>query len=261
MAPQALFASVRRAPRSAIGQLWSMWSALPGSVRRFASDFAAVFMQESSKVPARLAWSAIAFAIAGIFVIAGWLLACVAAASWLVSNYAWQRETALFLIALVNLVLAVVAVVTAYRWLKPPFFPVTSYELQRLRSADRDAPPAAAHSLDEDRVLADSGPEARALMQSETELQSRISQVRRATPQLLTTPSVIAATVGVGMLLGWVTSKRKQQSRVVASQASSVPMGRQLLSIGFGQLSSLALAAAMREIQRRTARHDDRSAL
>ena len=260
MAPQASFAGGRRAPRSAIGQLWSMWSALPGSVRRFAADFAAVFMQEGSRVPARLAWTAVALAVAGIFVIAAWLLACVAVASWLISGHGWQRETALFLVAAVNLLLAVVAIVTAYRWLKAPFFPVTSYELQRLRSAERTAPPAEAHSFGEGTALADSGPEARALMQSETELQSRISQVKRVTPQLLTTPSVIAAALGVGVLLGWVTSKRKRPSVIVASQPPSVPMTRQLLTIGFGQLSSLALAAALREIQRRTGRHD-RSAL
>lgn len=259
MAPQASFAGGRRAPRSAIGQLWSMWSALPGSVRRFASDFAAVFMQEGSRVPARLAWTAIALAVAGIFVIAGWLLACVAAASWLVSSHGWQREAALFLVALVNLLLAVVAIITAYRWLKPPFFPVTSYELHRLRSADRNAPPAEARSLDEGTALSDSGPKARALMQSETELQSRISQVKRVTPQLLTTPSVIAAVLGIGVLLGWVTSKRKRQSTLVTAQAPGVPMTRQLLNIGLGQLSSLAFAAALREIQRRTGH--DRSAL
>jgi hypothetical protein len=96
-------------------------------------------------------------------------------------------------------------------------------------------------------------------MQSKTELQSRISQVKRVTPQLLTTPSVIAATLGVGVLLGWVTSKRKQQNTIVAAQAPGVPMTRQLVSIAFGQLSSLALAAALREIQRRTGH--DRSTL
>jgi hypothetical protein len=236
-----------------------MWSALPGSVRRFVSDFAAVFVQEGSRVPARLAWSACALAVAGIFAIAGWLLACVAAASWLVDSHDWQREAALLLVALVNLVLAVVAILTAYRWLKPPFFPVTSYELHRLRSTDRNAPRAHARSLDESSALSDSGPKARALMQSETELQSRISQVKRVTPQLLTTPSVIAATLGVGVLLGWVTSKRKQQNTIVAAQAPGVPMTRQLVNIAFGQLSSLALAAALREIQHRTGH--DRSAL
>jgi hypothetical protein len=236
-----------------------MWSALPGSVRRFVSDFAAVFVQEGSRVPARLAWSTCALAVAGIFAIAGWLLACVAAASWLVNSHDWQREAALFLVALVNLVLAVVAILTAYRWLKPPFFPVTSYELRRLRSVDRNAPPAEARSLDESSALSDSGPKARALMQSEAELQSRISQVKRVTPQLLTTPSVIAATLGVGVLLGWVTSRRKQQNMIVAAQAPGVPMTRQLVNIAFGQLSSLALAAALREIQRRTGH--DRSTL
>ena len=233
-----------------------MWRALPGSARRFVADFAAVFMQEGRKVPARLAWSAAALAIAGILVTAGWLLLCGAVASWLTNAHGWQRETVLFVLALANLLLAAIAILTAYRWLKPPFFPVTSHELHRLRSFERNAP--ATPALDDDAALSDAGPQARALMQSETELQSRLSQVKRATPQLLTTPSVIAATAGIGVLLGFVTSKRRPQGTLGTAQATRVPMTRQLVNIAFGQLSSLALAAALREIQRRSGH--DRSA-
>jgi hypothetical protein len=93
-------------------------------------------------------------------------------------------------------------------------------------------------------------------MQSESELQARISEVKRTTPQLLTTPSVIGATAGVGMLLGFVTSnKRKRRAASAPAYAANVPFSRQLLNVALGQLSSLALAVALRELQRRTG-HD-----
>jgi hypothetical protein len=231
-----------------------MWAALPGSVRRFASDFASVVAEEGRHVPARLAWTSGALAFAGMLLLAGWLLLCVATASWVAAEYGWQRETALYVVALLNLLLAVICIVAAYRWLKPPFFPVTSYELERLRTINTPRDPA--RSGGNSASLSDVGPKERALMQSESELQARISEVKRTTPQLLTTPSVIGATAGVGMLLGFVTSnKRKRQAASAPAYAANVPFSRQLLNVALGQLSSLALAVALRELQRRTG-HD-----
>jgi MFS family permease len=244
----------RRAQRPAIAQLLSMWRALPGSVRRFASDFAAVFVQEGRRVSARVTWAALALAVAGILVLAGWLLVCAATVSWAVSAHGWPWERALYLAALLNLLLAVISIVAANRWLKSPFFPVTSYELHRLRSADGHAPPAWKSSF-EGSPISNAGPKERALMRSEAELQARILQVKRVTPQLLTTPSVVAATAGAGLLLGLVTSKRKRQTTVIAGPAANVPATKQLVNVAFGQLSSLALAVALRELQRR-AGHD-----
>ena len=231
-----------------------MWGALPGSMRRFASDFASVVAEEGRHVPARLAWTSGALAFAGMLLLTGWLLLCVATASWMAVEYGWQRETALYVVALLNLFLAAIFIVAAYRWLKPPFFPVTSYEIQRLRTAD--TPFDTARSVGNSPPVSDVGPKERALMQSESELQARISEVRRTTPQLLTAPSVIGATAGVGMLLGLVTSnKRKRQAASVPGYAANVSVSRQLLNVALGQLSSLALAVALRELQRR-ADHD-----
>jgi hypothetical protein len=230
-----------------------MWAALPGSVRRFASDFASVVAEESRHVPARLAWTSGALVFAGMLLLTGWLLLCVATVSWLAAEYGWQRETALYMVAVLNLLLAVICIVAAYRWLKAPFFPVTSYELGRLRTINTSRDPA--RSSENSASLSDVGPKERALMQSEADLQARISEVKR-TRQLLTTPSVIGATAGVGMLLGFVTSnRRKRQLASAPAHAANVPVSRQLLSVALAQLSSLALAAALRELQRRTG-HD-----
>jgi MFS family permease len=254
--PASLTPGDRRAQRPAIAQLLSMWRALPGSVRRFASDFAAVFVQEGRQVSARMAWAALALAVAGILVLAGWLLVCAATVSWAVSAHGWPWERALYLAALLNLLLAVISIVAANRWLKSPLFPVTSYELRRLRSTDSHAPLAEAATSQNRPPTSSEDPKERALMRSEAELQARILQVKRATPQLLTAPSVIAATAGAGMLLGLVTSKRKRQTTTVsAGPAANVPATKQLVNVAFGQLSSLALAVALRELQRR-AGHD-----
>jgi hypothetical protein len=240
--------------RPAIAQLVSMWGALPGSIRRFASDLASVVAEEGRHVPARLAWTSGALAFAGMLLLTGWLLLCVATASWIAAEYGWQRETALYMVALLNLFLGIIFVVAAYRWLKPPFFPVTAYEIQRLRTAD--TPLDTARAVGNSPPVSGIGPKERALMQSEAELQARISEVRRTTPQLLTAPSVIGATAGVGMLLGLVTSnKRKRQATSVPAYAANVPVSRQLLNVALVQLSSLALAVALRELQRR-AGHD-----
>lgn len=235
-----------RKGRSALGQLLAMWGALPRVVRRFASDFAAVFAEEGREVPHRLAWIAVPAAIGGVLIVAAWLLLCVATASWLAAAYDWRWEMALYLVALVNVALAMLAVLAAYRALKVPLFPFTTYELHRLRGAegrgdgDAEAGPP----------LEGAGPKERALMRSEAELEARLSQVRHATPALLATPSVIAATAGVGLCLGLLTAKGKPRGRPVPP-AATVTLPRQLLNIAFGQLSSLAIAAAMREFQRR----------
>jgi MFS family permease len=233
--------------RSALGRLLAMWGALPRAVRRFASDFAAVFVEEGREIPHRLAWIAIPVAIGGVLIAAAWLLACFATASWLAATYGWRWEMALYAVALANVVLALIAVVTAYRALKAPLFPFTTYELHRLRNGDARAGehvPEAVPSLDH------AGPKERALVRSEAELEARLLQVRQATPALLTAPSVIAATAGIGLCLGLLTAKRKGRGRTVPAPAA-VPLSRQLLNIAFGQLSSLAVAAAMRELQRR----------
>lgn len=243
-------AGAPRSHRTALGELLAIWGALPRTVRRYASDFAAVFAEEGREVPNRLAWIAIPAIIAGILIVAAWLLLCVATASWIAATYDWRWEMALYLVALVNVVLAVVALAAAYRSVRAPLFPFTTYEFQRLRrdgttlsgeGASAEAPPLAA-----------AGPRERALMRSEAELEARLSQVKQATPALLTTPSVIAATAGVGLVLGLVTAKRKPRTTVVAAQAAgSVPVTRQLLNVALSQLSSLAVAAALREFQRR----------
>jgi MFS family permease len=236
-----------RKGRSALGRLLVMWGALPRVVRRFAADFAAVFAEEGREVPHRLAWIAIPAVIGGALLAAAWLLACVATASWLAATYGWRWEMALYLVALANVVLALIAVAAAYRALKAPLFPFTSYELHRLRSGDARA---GDDVLEGGPPLDHAGPKERALMRSEAELEARLSQVRQATPALLTTPSVIAATAGIGLCFGLLTAKRKARVRT-GSPPAAVPLSRQLLNIAFGQLSSLAVAAAMREFQRR----------
>lgn len=236
-----------RKGRSALGRLLAMWGALPRVVRRFATDFAAVFVEEGREVPHRLARIAIPIAIGGVLVVAAWLLACVATASWLAAAYGWRWEVALYLVALANVAAALIAVAAAYRALKAPLFPFTTYELHRLRNGDVRA---GEHVLETAPPLDHAGPKERALMRSEAELEARLSQVRQATPALLTTPSVIATTAGIGLCLGLLTAKRKARGRAVSPPAA-VPLSRQLLNVALGQLSSLAMAAAMRELQRR----------
>lgn len=234
-----------RKGRSALGQLLAMWGGLPRVVRRFAGDFAAVFAEEGREIPHRLAWIAIPAAIGGVLIVAAWLLLCVATASWLAAAYGWRWEMALYLVALVNVALAILAAAAAYRALKAPLFPFTTYELHRLRNGDpRANAPEAGPPLDH------AGPKERALLRSEAELEARLSQVRQATPALLATPSVIAATAGIGMCLGLLTAKRKPRGGNVPPPAG-LPLPRQLLNIAFGQLSSFAVAAALREFQRR----------
>lgn len=254
----SLNAGTRRVHRTALGQLLALWGALPRTIRRFATDFGAVFAEEGREVPARLAWIAIALVIAGILIIAGWLLLCVATASWLVAAQGWRWEMALYLIALANVLLALIAIIVAYRSLKSPLFPFTSYELHRLRSSDDPQleDPRAGVPAEAPAALAHAGPRERALMRSEAELEARLSEVRRVTPQLIATPSVIAAAAGVGLVAGYLT-KRKSRETAATYQAQGVPLGRQLLNVAFGQLSSVAVAAALREIQRR-AGHDGR---
>ncbi|MGQ0750739.1 MAG: hypothetical protein ACT4PS_09420 [Betaproteobacteria bacterium] len=237
-----------RRGRSALGQLVAMWGALPRVVRRFASDFAAVFAEEGREVPHRLAWIAIPAAIGGVLIVAAWLLLCVATASWLAAAYDWRWEMALYLVALVNVALAILAAVAAYRAVKAPLFPFTTYELHRLRSGDARA---GEDALEAGPPLDHAGPKERALMRSEAELEARLSQVRHATPALLATPSVIATTAGIGLCLGLLTAKRRPRTGTLPPPAAA-PLPRQLLNIAFGQLSSLAVAAAMREFQRRT---------
>jgi hypothetical protein len=236
-----------RKGRSALGQLLAMWGALPRVVRRFAADFAAVFAEEGREIPHRLAWIAIPAAIGGVLVVAAWLLLCVATASWLAAAYGWRWEMALYLVALVNVALAILAAAAAFRALKAPLFPFTTYELHRLRGGDAGA---GEDALEAGPPLDDAGPKERALLRSEAELEARLSQVRQATPALLATPSVIAATAGLGLCVGLLTAKRKPRGGSVPPSAG-VPLPRQLLNIAFGQLSSLAVAAAMREFQRR----------
>lgn len=242
-----------RAPRShrtALGELLAIWGALPRTVRRYASDFAAVFAEEGREVPNRLAWIAIPATIAGILIVAAWLLLCVATASWIAATYDWRWEMALYLVALVNVALAVVALAAAYRSLKAPLFPFTTYEIQRLRGDG--AVLSGERTSAEPPHVADAGPRERALMRSEAELEARLCEVRQATPRLLTTPSVIAATAAVGLFLGLVTAKRKPRTTVVAAQgAAGVPVTRQLFNVALSQLSGLAVAAALREFQRR----------
>jgi MFS family permease len=244
-------AETPRSRRTALGQLLAMWGALPRTARRFAADFAAVFADEGREVPQRLAWIAIPAALGAVLIVAAWLLLCVATASWIAATYGWRWEMALYLVAVVNVLLALIAVIAAYRALKSPLFPFTTYEWHRLRSNGErysekgivDAPP-----------LAHAGPKERALIRSEAELQARLAQVKQATPELLTTPSVVAATVAVGLILGFATAKRKPRGAVVAVPAG-ISLTRQLLNVAIGQLSSLAAAAALREFQRR-ARHE-----
>lgn len=248
-APASFSGAPRRVHRTALGQLLALWGALPRAMRRFAGDFAAVFAEEGREVPRRLAWSAVACVIGGILVVSGWLLACAATASWMVTAYGWRWDMALYVVALANLALAAIAILAAWHALKGPFFPYTSYELHRLRHGDDGQPhPSAADTPVE---LADPGPRERALMRSEAELEARLAEVRRVTPQLIATPSVIAATAGVGFVAGYLTSRRKSRPRSIAGEAQNVPLTRQLLNIAFGQLSSLAVAAALREFQRR----------
>ena len=240
-----------RVDRTGLRQLIALWGVLPRTVRRFAGDFAAVFAEEGRELPARVAWTAVALVIAGILLVAGWLLLCVATASWLAAAHGWRWEMAAYLVALANVLLAVIALIVVYRSLKSPFFPFTSYGLHRLRSdksggarPDEGVPPL------------NPGPRERELMRSEAELETRLREARRATPELIATPSVIAAVAGVGFIVGYFT-KRKARSTIVAGEARQVPLARQLANIAFGQLSSLAVAAALRELQRRTG-HDVR---
>lgn len=242
-----------RSRRTALGQLISMWAALPRSIRRFVADFAAVMAEEGRDIPGRLATTAIAVVIAAIVIVCGWLLLCVATAAWLVSAQAWRWEMALYLVAVVNLAIAVIAILATYRGLKSPFFPVTTYELQRLREANHE------HAADEPvpEAVANAGPRERALIRSEADLEARLAEVRRATPLLIATPSVIAATAGVGFALGYISANPRRSRGRTAQTQTRVPLTRQLLNIAFGQLSSLAVAAALREFQRRAG--DDRS--
>src|SRR5688572_25760936 len=111
-----------------------MWGALPRTARRFASDFSAVFAAETRELGSRLAWAAIPAGLAIVLIVAAWLLLCVATASWIAATYGWRWEMALYLVALVNIVLAVVAAMLAFRSLKVPMFPFTTYEIHRLRN-------------------------------------------------------------------------------------------------------------------------------
>lgn len=241
----------QRVRRTALGRLFALWAALPRAVRRYATDFAAVAADEGREIPGRLAAASIGFAVALVLVVAGWLLLCAGIAAWLVAAHAWPWEMALFLVAAANIVLAIIAALIAYRSLKTPFFPYTAYELERLRQGDLARPPEAADAgiL---ATLGDPSPRERALLRSEAELEARLTEVKRVTPQLITTPSVIAAVAGVGLVAGYLTSKGKSRARREAIHATHVPFTRQLLNIAFGQLSSLAVAVAMREVQRRT---------
>lgn len=241
-----------RSHRTALGQLLAMWGALPRSMRRFASDFSAVFAAESRELGTRLAWAAIPAGLAVILIIVAWLLFCVATASWIAATYEWRWEMALYLVTLVNIVLAVIAALLAFRSVKAPFFPFTTYEIHRLRSNGDPLDVTEEHALASAPPMDHAGPKERALMRSEAELEARISQVRNATPHLLTTPSVIATAAGVGLALGYLTGKRKTRQVVVARAGSAhVPLTKQLINVAFGQLSSLAVAAALREFQRR----------
>lgn len=247
-----------RVHRTGLQQLLALWGALPRTIRRFVGDFAAVAAEEGRELPARLAWAAGAAVIAGILVVAGWLLLCAATASWLTSAHGWRWEMSLYAVAAANLLLAVIATLAAYRSLKSPLFPFTSYELNRLRSSEtrvsrQGVSPAAEMPLPHPKP----GSREQALIQSEAELEARLTEVRHATRRLIATPSVIAATAGVGFVAGYITSKRKARTTVVSTHAAQVPLTRQLMNIAFGQLSSLAVAAAMRELQRRTG-HDGR---
>jgi MFS family permease len=248
-----------RSHRTALGQLFAIWGALPRTVRRYASDFSAVFAAETRQLGSRVAWAAIPAVLALILVVAGWLLLCVATASWIAATYQWRWEMALYLVALVNIVLAVIAALLAFRSLKAPSFPFTTYQIQRLRSNDEPLNVADETVLGNTPSLDHAGPKERALMRSEAELEARISQVKNATPQLLTTPSVIAATAGVGLAFGFLTGKRKTRQVVVArTGTANAPLARQLINVAIGQLSSLAVHAALREFQRRAlrGRHD-----
>lgn len=256
MGPGASEGAKSHAHRSAIAQLVAIWGALPRSFRRFASDFAAVAVQEGSEVPGRLARTTVSFAIAGIFIVTVWLLLCLAAVAWTVSAYGWEWQSALGLVALLNLLFAAIAAVAGYHWLKAPFFPITSYELHRLREFDSSAPPAGADAIRNRRPSFDVGPKEEALLQSEAELEAQISLAKRATPHLLTRPQVIASTAAVGLVLGLITSSGKR--RVYASDTAKRSMTTQLLTVALGQLSSLAVAAAMREFERRREQHHGR---
>lgn len=246
-----------RGRRTALGQLLSMWAALPRSIRRFVADFAAVMAEEGREVPGRLAATAVALVIAAIVIVCGWLLLCIATAAWLVSAQAWRWEMALYVIAVVNLAIAAIAILAAFRALKSPFFPVTTYELHRLREANHEH---AADQADREPVpeaVANAGPRERALIRSEADLAARLAEVRRATPLLIATPSVIAATAGVGFAVGFITAKPRARRGGTAQPQIPVPFTRQLLNLAFGQLSSLAVAAALRQFQRGAG--DDRS--
>jgi len=251
--PASFSGAPRRVHRTALGQLLALWGALPRAMRRFAGDFAAVFAEEGREVPRRLAWSAVASAIAGILVVSGWLLACAATASWMVTAYGWRWDMALYVVALANLAPAVIAILAAWHALKTPFFPYTSYELHRLRNNEgRSSPERAGSPAEAPAPLADLGPRERALLRSEAELKARLSEVRRVTPRLIATPSVIAATAGAGWVAGYITTRRKSHRKSAAGEGPhNAPLTRQLVNIAFGQLSSLAIAAALREFQRR----------
>ena len=81
-----------RSHRTALGQLFAMWGALPRTARRFASDFSAVFAAETRELGSRLAWAAIPAGLAIVLIVAAWLLLCVATASWIAATYGWRQE-------------------------------------------------------------------------------------------------------------------------------------------------------------------------
>jgi len=245
--------SPRRAHRTALGQLLAIWATLPRAVRRYAHDLGAVAAEEGREIPRRLGTAAIGFALAGILVVSGWILLCAATASWLATAQDWRWDKALYLVAAVNVALALIAGLLAYRALKTPFFPYTSYEFERLRHGELT------HAHETAKASAprvEPGPRERELLRSEAELEARLTEARRVTPQLIATPSVIAAVAGIGLVAGFATAgRRRSRARRSASDTAHVPLARQLLDIAFGQLSSLAVAAALREFQRR-AGHD-----
>lgn len=244
----------RPAHRTALGRLFAIWAALPRAVRSYARDFAAVAAGEGREVPGRLTAAAIGMIVAAVLAVSAWLLLCAGTAAWLVAAQDWRWETALYAVALANVVLGLSAGLLAYRSLKTPFFPYTSYEIDRLRHGDLARPPEGAPT-EALAALRDPGPRERALLRSEAELEARLTEVRYATPQLIATPSVIAAVAGAGLVVGLLTSQGKSRAHREPMHAAHVPLTRQLLNIAFGQLSSLAVAAAMREFQRRAGHH------
>lgn len=240
----------RRVHRTALGQLLAIWAALPRAVRRYAQDLGAVAAEEGREIPGRLVTAGIGFTIALILVVAGWIVLCAAAASSLVQALDWRWDMALYVVTAVNVALALIAGLVAYRALKTPFFPYTSHEFERLRHGELTH----AHGATPAPAVAP-GPRERELLRSEAELEARITEVRHATPQLIARPSVIATVAGVGLLAGLATARSRTRARRAATANAQTPLSRQLLNLAFGQLSSLAVAAALREFQRRAGHH------